>query len=838
MKPIEEAYAEITGSSPERSSKSRNGLPPIEEAYQAIVESRPASEQAISGAGAPKMNTQQELMFSFAAGDVGKAKYLQKIFPDSQIQQAGTNFMVDGRLVNPARPDLGDVTRSAGHFITNITSLIGRVVGASAGTAGGAVAGGVPGAIAGAVAGGAAGSGVGAAAGDAARIAIGSLLGLDQDGQDVLDSVMSEGGGHAVADLAGSAIGLGAVGVGIGAKAGVKKVSESVFRKGAANIAKKTTETAMTAGEQFAKTALTFVGGASEPQADWIIKRGPARVFAESNVDEMAEYRTVFKAMFGDPDRVLRSGVSSLDIKSTNASGLTVGQEEVLKAITSGLPQETAPIRKLLTVLGVADEDTLNFLSEYFGDKGRGVLFNPEFTGEKALVDLSEEIAGSIRSRREELGDALRTAITQGKKTGGNFDFGGLAKATDEAIAQIGLAQKVNLGPAWEPKSPLKIPGMKELMALRDELYGVVKGSGDETFGLITDLSGKPIKQPLAKQVKPLGQVPKKAAVGVYQRISNIVDNINLNDKINPDIRHAASEIKKSFNETFFNQLGVADKAEAFKAFAKLTDDIAYEGKNATRYVEGIIRNLANPDAVGAADRAYYLNALSGVGEGKGGSLFRRAKLWSSVNSVKKMSVSTAVNRMRTELFSETFLSSTKAGKPLNLAMEEISKMFERSASQGVRNRAFAETARDIYTAQTFLGKKQDLFRMGAMMSIFMLKDMLPKGGFGTLAGVGMMTALSQKRMAAALVKMQEKGIIFSGGAVKNVVRNAAGTQLRGAAKSSAKGTIVGAAKRSAQQRTMKQAFTKEAMKKKLTDKEELSRALLRSIISKKEKKD
>lgn len=145
----------------------------------------------------------QRFAAGFKANKSQEMAYYQRQNPNSTVSMDnGGNVLVDGKRVDPAGLELGDVVEALPGLPQNVAGIAGGLAGAAAGTAA------MPGV--GTVAGGMAGAAGAQAAGDLARVQAGRMFGMDPSLADAAGSAGFEGAMGAAGEAGGQLLGKAA----------------------------------------------------------------------------------------------------------------------------------------------------------------------------------------------------------------------------------------------------------------------------------------------------------------------------------------------------------------------------------------------------------------------------------------------------------------------------------------------------------------------------------------------------------------------------------------------------------------------------------------------------
>lgn len=660
----------------------------------------------------------QNLILSFSANDERRIQFLQEQFPENQVglDDQG-NIIIDDKRINPRGFDIGDIGRNAGYAFNLGGQILGSLKGASIGTVGGPV-----GIRAGLIAGGT----IGGSVGEAIRLGVGEAIGLDQTEKEVLSRIAEE----AVVSGTGEAIGLATLGAGnIVARGPVGKTVSSLWRKtiDAAKKLKLPVEDILKYTSNIDEDATRIA----------IIENKPSQVLNAEYFNQDKGMQIAKNTLFGKESNQL----APMQLDNLKNNGFTRGQEMLIKSIKQS---NNEGLDNLYQRFGNIDNEAMQII------KGSNIddLLKSENLSDDAYLRIAEDVANNLNKRREDLGKALEIKTDQAK---GTFNFDDVALQA----AQIAKPQLDNIiqKQGFQPKKLPDVKGYKELEDLMESFFGIKIGTVD---GQIIDSNGQVILRAAKPTKRPFGDLSKKDVLKLNNSIDNQISTIVTNDNIPPSIRDAANEIRKSFKDSYYRQLNLGAESQAFADFARLTDDIQTNGRNA---IVNLANTLKGSSQTGILGRADIINALNGVRSGLGESLLAKTARISTAQRIsKKVSASKLLENFEKQISRKQILSSIKSGSQTNESiLRSIDNSIKLDKNPEISSRAFFNESQKFLAAQEFNKNTANMLRMQTVLGVMGITS-LPFGlGIGGIAGIAASQLTNPKFIAKMLVAAEKK---------------------------------------------------------------------------------
>lgn len=726
MASIDQELDRIFGS---KSSPSQSGMPVEQNQSQVNPDVLSAIDRVMGSTAQPvspdisieenqDLSLSQNLMLSFAANDEKRIEFLQEQFPDSQIglDQQG-NIIVDDKRINPRGFDIGDVGRNAGYSFNLGGQIIGSITGATIGSPAG------PGGIAtGLVVGGTGGGAIG----EGIRLGVGEALGFDNTEKEVLDRIAEE----AIVSGAGEVIGLATLGLGnVVARGPIGGTVASMWRKTIDGARKMKLPV---------EDILKYTSNIDEDATRIAVKKyKPSQVLNAEYFDQDKGMNIAKKTLFGKE----ADNLSPRQLNNTLNNGFTRGQEMIIKSIKELNDEGMDDIYR--SYAGI-DNEAIQIIK---GSKVDDIL-KSENLSDDAYLRVAEDVANNLNKRREELGKALQIKTDQAQ---GTFNFDDVALQA----AQIAKPQLDNIiqKEGFQPKKLPSVKGYKELEDLMESFFGIKIGTVD---GQIIDSNGQVILRATKPTKRPFGDLNKKDVLKLNNSIDNQISAIVTNDSIPPSIRNAANEIRKSFKDSYYRQLNLGDESKAFADFAKLTDDIQTNGRNA---IVNLANTLKGSSQTGILGRADIINALNGVRSGLGESLLSKtARISAAQRIAQKANATKILENFEKQISRKQILSSVRSGSQTNESiLKSIDDHLKTSKNPNVVSRAFIDESQKFLAAQEFNKNTANMLRMQTVLGVMGITS-LPFGlGIGGIAGVAASQLTNPKVIAKMLVAAEKR---------------------------------------------------------------------------------
>jgi hypothetical protein len=681
-------------------------------------------------------NFKQDLMLGLAANDERRMEYLAREFQGAKVDNdPEMGLMVNGTPVNPKGFDKGDIARNAGYVFPFAGQVVGSILGAGA----------TPELLgAGAIPGGVAGSTVG----EGVRLAVGELLGLSQDGQDVFNSV-SDNAKNAVI---GEVLGLGIAGAGVGIKGAMGKLGQTKFAKGAADIWQK----AMSKNPEMATFIARFVGNVDEGAARIATQKfRPKDVLNETYFDPSKTLKITNKILFG------KENVPAFE-NLISGSGVQGGTKMLAQSIKEMDDVGFDKFVQYISKGGISD-DTLDIIKKTHLDK----LFDPNNMSDDAAYKISQSMVQAVDAHKAKLGKSIESVERKALRDIGteNFNITPIKKDIDAILKQTGLTKRIKVD-GYDTSFPPDIKGRDLLMKMREQFGSLVTEK---------DAQGNAVK--VWKFYKD-GVTNNQAKV-ISNRLDMLADEVFKNKNIPSEIKNSVRLLKESFVTKYHNALGLSEEALDYHNFMKLTDDFKINSVNGNIGLENTIKSFRTLSEAKTSQLGAILDAMP---EGK--IIQDRIGLQAAGKELKALNIKNMAGELERNLNSPSLLKLNKMPLDEDILVG-VDRAFRNSKNKALNGKAFYDDAQKSLAAKEFLKSSTNILRVSTISSILGLGGLgMATGGplGGAIGGIAALTLTNPKNIASMLVAM-DKGVVgrsISGGAgkVKSVLGSQASRSL------------------------------------------------------------
>lgn len=681
--------------------------PSEEEARQAIGETSSITPQQIESPivddKPSPLNPVQNLILG-TMPEENKIPYLQKEFEGRNVQfNPDSGITVDGAPVNPKGFDAGDILRSVGYAIPFAAQVAGSMAGATVGIPAGPL-----GIAAGAVSGGVAG----ATAGEAIRIGSGKLLleglgkhlDLSDEGKTFINSLADTAKGAAVGE---------ALGLGIGS--GVSALTKTQLYKGASDAWSKTVDKLKNSDAPISDV-LKFVGNIDKDATRVVLRDKPSVVLNEQYFDPNKTSKIASKTLFGTED------FTSLGI--TNKDGVEKGTIALAKSIKD---IDEPAYDHLLSSFGV-DKELINGIRASNVDE---VLSSINTNNPRRATELAMRSIKEIQDQEKSLGEELFKSEIKAIKEKSNVHIytGDISKEIDTILGKGSLLKDIKV-PGFVTKPAMKFAGSDKLEELGNILKGVNKSTGEK---------------------QAYGYIPTKQLFNIKKQFDAKVDEIFLNQNIQPEIKDQVSKIAKVFRSKYYDTLGISNETKAYSIFKDMTDSVIINGKNARYALENKINNFKS---LTGAEQDDFVKAMSSTKNGS--SIIKEINDYGLSKSIRNINTEKMLKGLSAPLSTKSFLSSNTTDSTTEGILRDISNRLLTSTNKNISNRAFAIDAERALASKAFLANNQNLLRLQTLTGMLGVGGLISGGPMGGAVGAGLALSFANpQNLGKMLIKAE-----------------------------------------------------------------------------------
>lgn len=678
----------------------------------------PTEEAPTVNSKLAQLNIGQNLMTSFAADDEARIKYLQKELPGRDIQIDPKNgITIDGLPYNPKGFDFGDFARGAGYALP-FTGQVALGVGSAITTKnpGLSALAGVSGGI----------------LGEASRIAVGDMLGLDNNGKSTWNALADEAKSAAVGEAVGLGIPIAGKAVAnMGGKQlvdGIKNIWQNVIQK----VGSKRPD------------ILEFAGKIRPEATEIALRDNPDVVLSDKYINQDATQNAVKKTLFGT------DSIGTAQSNIVGNSGLPRGTELFVKSIKDVNDNTYDELASYLI-----GKDTVDSIKEIPLER----ILNKGNLNEAKPYSIAKNIIDGIDLKTEQLGKELGQKVLNSEIK--QMDMSGLGYQIDQALSQSQLMKTI-FPVGMKEKSAANIPGVDKLRELRD-LFRSTTGDYEGSKLILTGEAKKIVED--SSIPKYIQKLPKQSAIALKNQIDAKVESIFRNTNYPPEVHNIAGIIKKSFHDKYYSSFGVKQEAEAYSNLARIKDDVNFYNGNKLKEFENTIKNYSSQNYAVKSDLEKLASQLP-----NGRNILNGIKETAISTSLKKIVPSDLVTSMASTLSKPSFLSKTNLAGDESILRDIESRMVSNAVDNKLLNqRLFVKEAERSLAAKEFMKGTPNLFRIGSLSSMLGI-GALVGGPTGAMLGTATSLALSNpKTLSKILIKTNP---LFNE-SVKNTIKKA-----------------------------------------------------------------
>ena len=675
--------------------------------------------------GVSRTNFLQDLTLSFTDNPETKMQFLQEQFPTSNVEvDPKQGLLIDGARVNPEGFDFGDITRSAGGVLPFAGQIAGSILGIPAGP-GGIIGGGIG----------------GATLGKGVQLAAGQILGLDQDGKDVLESLATEAAFAGIGEVTGLGIG-----------GGLAKLGKTKAINGIANFWNKTFNKL---GTKTAPIVAQFVGNVKKSATNVTMEQGPSRVLSPKFFDPDATPKIIKKTLFGNEkaslvDQFLRTG-----------SSISKGTESIIKNIKTLGSSSYDDLIKAISGNKI-DDVTLNSIRE-FPEKE---LFNPANVRPDRPFQLSNQVIKGVEDNIDRLGTNLRKATNKVLETKGTgkFQLNEITSQLESLRKELNITQGIKV-PGFKPFGRIDVKGAKNLgkivnlfkAELNEGLKTSLKKSG-------TLLGKRGVEEAFEKKFF-VSSVNNRQAAKLLRKFNLLTEEVFLDKKIDGEIKNVVRKVADTFRTNYYKQLGIEGEASSFRVFQETLDGLRINNNAARREMENTIKGFSRRTFT---EQNRLVGILENIPVGKAGkpdgkTMLKNIRLQNAGADLEKIVPSELAGKLEGELTKDAILDVNKNNLKGSL-LKEIDdglKLNPKSAKF-----AFFDDAQASLAAKEFTKGSANILRVSTIASMAGLGGLGAELGGPVGAGAGLIAGLAltnPRNIARALVAMDKLAIKSAG---------------------------------------------------------------------------